>query len=263
MFNRHRNRPLRAIQRGALNRKESVTDLLRQVIALGGCTGSQELMDWARRELNGYGPEDPLPDYRRASAALQIDGMTPTAQIRQQTLAPFDLPDVAQDHISNDLAMRMSISEIEHLAKETPRGGVVKLSPPGAADLVSIMNRMGRWTGHIERIYWSVSPVVLVGVLEGVRTTLVSLTAQMEAVTPPAANLPSAEGTAASVALAVYGDRSKIKNVTIYNAGSDISVTTDGGDHGPWWRRWWAIAGGLIAVAGAGLALMQVQGWRF
>ncbi|MFI5696393.1 hypothetical protein ACIA58_31340 [Kribbella sp. NPDC051586] len=263
MFNRRRKHPLRAIQLGAMNRREPVTDLLRQIIALGGRTGSQELMDWARRELNGYGPEDPLPDYRLASTPLQIDGMTPTAQIRQQTLAPFDLPDVAQDHISNDLALRMSISEIEHLAKETPRGDVVKLSPPGADDLVSIMNRMGTWTGHIERLYWSVSPVVFVGVLEGVRTTLVSLTAQMEAVTPPAANLPSPEGTAASVALVVYGDRSKIKNVTIYNAGADISIAADGDKKGPWRRRWWAIAGGLITLAGAGLALMQVQGWRF
>lgn len=47
----------------------------------------------------------------------------------------------------------------------------------------------------------------------------------MEAVTPPAAILPSQEGTAASVALAVYGDRSRIKNVTIYNSGADMSLT--------------------------------------
>jgi len=159
--------------------------------------------------------------------------------------------------------MRMSISEIEHLARETPRGEVVKLAPPGADDLVALMNRIGTWRGHIEHMYWAVSPVVLVGVLEGVRTTLVSLTAQMEAVTPPAAILPTPEGTAASVALAVYGDRSKTKNVTIYNASADMAIPTGEGDRGPWWRQWWAIVGALIALASAGLALMQVQGWHF
>lgn len=250
------------IQLGAMNGKKPVTDLLRQVIALGGRTGSQDLMDWAYRELNGYGPGDPLPDYRKASAPLQIDGMTPTAQIKHQTLAPFDLPDFAQGHISNDLSLRMSISEIEHLAKATSHGNVVKLAPPGGDDLVSFMNREGKWSGYIERIYWSVSPVVLVRVLEGVRTTLVWLTAQMEAVTPPTAILPSSEGTSASVALVVYGDRSKIKNVTIYNAGNDISIK-DGVDKRPWWRQWWAIASFLVALLGAALALMQVQGWRF
>ena len=263
MFSRHRKRPLRAIQQGALNRKEPVSDLLRQVIALGGRTGSQDLIDWARRELNGYAPDDPLPDYRKASAPLQIDGITPAAHIKHQTLAPFDLPDFAQAHISNEVSLRMSISELEHLAKETPRGNVVRLAPPGADDLVSFMNRESNASGYIERLYWSVSPVVLVRALEGVRTTLVSLTAQMEAVTPPAAILPSPEGTAASVALAVYGDRSKIKNVTIYNSGADLQVATDVGEQRPWWRQWWAIAGFLAGLAGAGLALMQVQGWRF
>lgn len=264
MLSRHRERlPLRSIQQSALNMKEPVTDLLRKVIALGGRTGSQELMDWARRELTGYGRDDPLPEYRQAFAPLQIDGITFTAHIKHQTLAPFDLPDFAQGHITNDVSLRMSISQIEHLAKETPRGEVVKLAPAGSDDLVSFMNGVGTWSGHIERLYWAVSPVVFVGVLEGVRTTLVSLMAQMEAVTPPAAILPSPEGTAASVALVVYGDRSRIGNVTIYNSGADMSITAGGGDPVPWWRRWWAIVGGLIALISAGLALMQVQGWHF
>lgn len=243
--------------------KKPVAGLLREVIALGGRAGSQELMDWARLELSGYGRDDPLPAYRRALAPLQIDGMTPTAQIKHQTLAPVDLPDFAQGYVSNDLELRMPISQIEHLARGKPPGEVVRLAPPGADDLVSFMNRVGNWSGQVERLYWAVSPVVLIGAIEGVRTTLVSLTAQMEAVTPPTAILPSPEGTAASVALAVYGDRSRIKNVTIYNAGADMSITKTVDEPTPWWRHWWAIVGGLIALASAGLALMQVQGWHF
>lgn len=264
VLSRHWERhPLRSIQRGALDMKKPVAGLLRGVIALGGRAGSQELMDWACRELSGYGHDDPLPKYRQAFAPLQIDGMTPTAQIKRQTLAPVDLPDFAHGYVTNDLDLRMPISQIEHLLGETPRGDVARLAPPGSDDLVSFMNRAGSWSGHIERLYWAVSPVVLAGAIEGVRTTLVSLTAQMEAVTPPAATLPSPEGTAASVALAVYGDRSRIKNVTIYNSGADMSIMKAADEPVPWWRHWWAIAGGLVALASAGLALMQVQGWHF
>jgi len=237
--------------------------LLRQIIALGGRSGSQELIDWARSELSGYGRDDPLPHYRKVNAPLQIDGMTMRAQIRHQTLAPSALPDFAQEHITNDISLRMSIPEIEHLAKQTIRGEVVKLAPPGADDLVSIMNDAGSWDGYIERLYWAVSPVVFVGVLEGVRTTLVSLMAQMEALTPPASVLPSPEGTSASVALAVYGDRSKIKNITIYNSGADMSIAAGGRERVPWWRHWWTLLGGVVALISAGLALMQVQGWHF
>jgi hypothetical protein len=137
------------------------------------------------------------------------------------------------------------------------------VSPTGADDLVVYMNNMGEWNGHIERIYWAVSPVVLVGVVEGVRTALVSLTAQIEAITPASATVPSPEATTASVFVAVYGDRSMIKNVTINNAAEGAIVNLADTKQRPFWRRPWTVVGGLLTLAGAVLALMQVQGWRF
>ena len=240
-----------------------MTPVLREVLALGGRTGSQELMDWARGELNGYGPHDALPEYRKASAPLALDGMTFHAQVKGQTLAPFSLPDFAQGDITNDLLLRMPISQIEHLARTTADGAVVRLSPPGADDLVVYMNSTGAWNGHIERIYWAVSPVVLVGVIEGVRTALVSLTAQLHAATPPSATVPSPEATTASVHVAVYGDRSMIKNVTINNAAEGATVNVGDDEKRPLWQRPWALVGGVVTLAGVVLGLMQVQGWHF
>lgn len=260
---RHRGSALRRIQRDALNSRVPISKVLREVIVLGGRSGSQELIDWAMRELNGYGKEDKLPPYRHATAPLQIDGATMTAHIRQQTLAPFDLPDFAQDYISNELELRMAISTVEHLVERTAPGEVVKLSPPGADNLVSLMNRQGSWQGHIERLYWCVSPVVFVELVEGVRTALVSFTAQLEAVTGPDGRVPSSAATDNSVAVAIYGDRSRIKNLTVYSAGGDISFDTAPGERVPWWRRWWSITLAAVTLASAGLALMQVQGWHF
>lgn len=49
---------------GALDSSTSLADTLRKCIALGGQAGSEELRDWARRELDGYKVEDELPEYR-------------------------------------------------------------------------------------------------------------------------------------------------------------------------------------------------------
>jgi len=265
VYERRSGSPLRRLQKRALNDSSSLTALLREVIVLGGRTGSQELMEWARRELEGYARDDTLPGYRRVSVPLQMDGVTHNAQVKGQSLAPFRLPEFARDHVTNELDLRMSISEIEHLAKVTPRGDVVRLAPPGADDLVVYMNEMGNWNGHVERIYWAAAPVVFVGIVQGVRTSLVSLTAQMELVKAPEALVPSSEATSDSVSVVIYGERSKIKNITINNAdrGSSI-VNTDAASPSHWPpRRWAAIAGGLLAVVTAAFTLMQVQGWTF
>lgn len=263
--NRRHEDPLRGLQKRAMNQRHSLTELLREVVALGGRTGSQELMDWARRELDGYEISDELPRYRQATAPLLMDGATSNAHIKGQALAAHSLPDFAHDDITNKVDLRMSLAQIEHLARTTASHDVVRLSPPGADDLVVYMNQSGQWTGHIERIYWAVSPVVFVGILEGVRTALVALTAQLESVTPSAALVPSREATSASVSVVIYGDRGKIKNLTINNAAKASSIATaqpEPSESGS--RRRWVIWGSsVLGFATAGLAVMQVQGWSF
>lgn len=67
-------RLLQEIEAGALDSKTPIGELLRKVIALGGQSGSEELRDWATRELRGYGPGDELPEYRKVAAPLHVDG---------------------------------------------------------------------------------------------------------------------------------------------------------------------------------------------
>jgi hypothetical protein len=130
MFRRRRSHPVLALQKKVLRGYGPMTPVLREVLALGGRTGSQELMDWASRELNGYGPQDTLPEYRRASAPLALDGMTFNAQVKGQTSAPFSLPDFARGDITNDLHLRMPISQVEHLARTTADSSVVRCLRP-------------------------------------------------------------------------------------------------------------------------------------
>jgi AbiTii len=257
------DRLLQEIEAGALDSRTSIADVLRQVIALGGRAGSDELRDWAHRELKGYEPTDELPSYRRVVAPLQMDAATIGGGIsRNQSLSSWQLPEVAQDTITNDVLLPMGIAEIERLARKCPPGEVVKLGPPGSQDLVVLMNASGEWRGHIERIYWAVSPTVLEGVVDQVRTALTVLVAEIQANVPDGTITPPAEVASNAINFAVTGKRNKI-NLVAPQGGS--TVTAPAPDEEP--RHWLRIAGvvliGLVTIAGAIFTLMQVQGWHF
>jgi hypothetical protein len=55
---------LRDIQEGATNEAVSVAELLRKALILARRLDYEPLKDWAEQELEGYGPNTELPDYR-------------------------------------------------------------------------------------------------------------------------------------------------------------------------------------------------------
>jgi hypothetical protein len=255
------DRLLQEIEAGALNSRIPIADVLRKVIALGGRAGSPELRDWAHHELKGYVPEDELPPYRQIVVPLQMDAAVAGGLIKNQALSTWELPEFAQDKITNDLPLGMGIAEIERLARRCEPGDVVKLGPPLSQDLVVLMNASGQWRCHIERIYWAVSPTALEGVVDQVRTALTVLVAEIQANVPDGTVTPSAEVASNAINFAVTGKRNKI-SVVAPQGGS--TVTTPESDQP---RRWLRIAGavliGLVTIAGVIFALMQAQGWSF
>ena len=55
------------------------------------------------------------------------------------------------------------------------------------------MNAGAEWRGHIERMYWGVSPAVLEGVVDQVRTALINLVAEITAHMPEGVHTRSPE----------------------------------------------------------------------
>lgn len=96
------------IEEGALDPRRPLADTLRLCVALGGRAGSPDLRDWARKELDGYGADDDLPDYRVVTVPILIDGSNFHAIITGQQLAPSDVPDFAREEISGELGLRMA-----------------------------------------------------------------------------------------------------------------------------------------------------------
>lgn len=261
---RRPDRLLQEIQNGALDSRTPITEILRKVIALGGQAGSAELRDWATKELRGYEPEDELPAYRVLTAPLLMDGVNGYTQVRGQALAPLQLPDFARDMISNAVHWRDGIGQAETLVRRTDPDEPVRMQPDFAQDLAHLMNRSGQWQGHIERIYWGVSPVALEDVIDQVRTTLTVLTAEITANLPDGSSLPPAEVATNAINVAISGSRHR---VVVTTAQDSSTVTTAEPAEPDGTRRWLAIAGavliGLVTIIGTVFALMDAQGWTF
>jgi AbiTii len=166
------------IERDALDDAVPIATALRKCIVLGGKSGSEQLRDWATRELQGYYGRDDLPDYRLVPAALMVDGISGNYQIKRQRFPPSGLPEGVREHISEQVELRDGVGSIEALTQETE----IKLSFPMASDLAAYMNAQNdRPFQHIESIYWAVSHAAVRGVLDQIRTALTQLVAELRA----------------------------------------------------------------------------------
>lgn len=146
---------------------------LGKCVILGGRSGSVDLRDWATRELRGYPPDAPLPDYRVIGAAIMADAFTGNAQVTGQRISPNELPEFAREDISEEVRLHQGVGELEAIVGHARASGktAVNLSLPMARDLGRLRdNASGNPFQHIQSIYWSVSIANLEGVLDQVRT---------------------------------------------------------------------------------------------
>ncbi|MEU0373317.1 hypothetical protein ABZ070_24225 [Streptomyces sp. NPDC006283] len=218
---RHRGRGEVRLRRSRLDRLEDdvlnetrpLAPILRQVIALGGHAHSEPLRTWALRELQGYeGTDVPIPDYRKISAPLVMDGLAGTFQFREQPVSMFDLPDFARDSIGDELRLGQGVGQIESLIARHP-GQTVQLGPAMAAELAVFMSQNS--PRQVLRLYWAVHASALEGVLDQVRTRLVQLVGELRAAMPRGQQDPTPDQVAQALQSIniVTGDNSSV-NVT-------------------------------------------------
>ena len=194
-----------------------VVKALRLCITLGGRSASVELREWAARELRGYGRDDELLDYRRIGAPLCVDGFTRDAMFTGRTISVLELPDFAQADLSEELELRYSIPELQEMARAAEqKGESVRLSPPGAADLLLYMNGSGDYNVRLdnvrlERLYWQVAPTTIKGVVERVCTDIIELLGEMRAGMHRGHDLPSADLAAQAFSVVVKGTPGRVR----------------------------------------------------
>lgn len=155
------------------------------MVILGGKAGSTALREWATKELKGYGPEDGLPEYRVVGAPICVDAFVANGVIKGQRMSIHELPQFAQESLKESVELTFPVGEIEAIIRKAEKSddATVRLSPPGAADLVLLWNHESTVPfEHVQSVDWSVPVTTLHGVVDQVRTVLTELVAEMRAV---------------------------------------------------------------------------------
>ncbi len=210
------------IKREALS--GDVVKALRLCLTLGNSSSSAELREWASLELGGYGPEDDLPNYRRIVAPLCIDGQTLTTKFIGQEISGFDLPDFARDTMTSKVNLPYSIPQLRDMAQSAERKDEpIKLTHPGAADLVSYMNRSGDYQVIIQRLYWQVPSVLVNGLVERVRTDILRLVSEMRSGRDSGQKAPSPELGSQAFNVVQRGDANSTAVKDTQNSGPNPS----------------------------------------
>lgn len=255
---------LGAIERDLLNDKP-VAGLLRKFILLGGQAGSRELREWASKELRGYASGDELPSYRSIPAPIQMDGMSPIAQVWGQRLGVSELPGFARHDIDEHVNLTMGVGEIEALAHHEHDGDTsVKFSLPGARELARFMQQDAPSRIHIDALYWRVGRVAIEGVLDQIRTRLTELLAELRSLTSPTQEFPSAQQTDQAVNIVVRGfNPGMTVNAIVSGQGSsnaiDASLMSPNEKSGFWTtgKMIGAIMVGAAGIVSAVIAVLQ------
>ena len=254
------------IERDALDSKVRIADVLRKCVALGGQANSEELRDWASRELRGYSRDDELPEYRKIGAPIGVDAMKGPGIIKGQRFAASALPDFVQEEVSEEFPLLNPIGEVEEIATRfTEKDDTVHFSLPMAAEIASYMNqKIGDPFQHIENLYWMVSPSVLFGVVDQVRTTLVELVAELRSTMPKDQEIPTPEAAANAVQVAVHGGKRHKVMVAAPQAPASVAMNTEtASENGGWWtpaRKVGAALVGLATITGTVILLIQWLG---
>lgn len=210
------------IQTDALDESISVATALRKCLVLGGETGSAELRDWARRELEGYAGTDPVPEYRVILAPLKVDGIAGNYQVTGEQIAPSRIPDFARNVVSERLELRYGAGSLEALLQQAD----IKLQPPGASDLVRLMNAQDGTM--IVSLYWGVSHAAIHGTLDQIRTALTRLVVELKDSMGDDDVIPDADAASQAVNVVINGQGSSVQITTAQAAGINPTASATG-----------------------------------
>jgi len=210
---------LRSLRDRMLDESEPLAGLLRKCLLLGAETGSIALRDWARKELNGYGDEDEVPEYRRLSGVpIKVDSISGNTYMTGQTISRYQLPEEAWEYVPEEMSFKQPVEELEQMAGQKS----LSFSSPGLSMAQSIWNRKLDMFQSISGMSYTMTGAVLAGMVGQVRTQLVDIIADLTADTP-LTELPSKGQVDAAVSEHIGGTT---YNTTIASSTGPVAIGT-------------------------------------
>lgn len=177
----------------AVDNKEPISVLLRKCLVLAATLKNDKLKEWVERELNGYGQDDLMPEYRIVPivARGQFQGMG-GAKIKSVALPSGTLDEIHRSWATTTY-LRAPIAAYSHLVEK--RDGGVTPHIPWPADLV-VRYQQKFIRGYILVAAWQDIPLsAIVSLIDTIRNRVLSFALEIKGVLDSAADNPAAVPT--------------------------------------------------------------------
>lgn len=171
---------LHELENGAASDEMPIGTLLRKCLILAHRLRSKPATDWVERELNGYGPDDDVPDYRKLSLIIKAEIVNYTMRHSSWTVPPA-LLGKHRDNVTN-ITYRESVGEVEHFLR-SGKGGNISVS---MGDLALLLNNNEAITGQVLSAWGEADASQLANILEAVRNRVLMFVLNLEREFPDA-----------------------------------------------------------------------------
>lgn len=218
-----KNHLMDSLERDLLSGKP-LTDLLQALIIYGGHSQAQPLVDWARKELSGFGPKEKLPEYRKINAPLVCDWVSMSHLVKEQSISPLVFPEDVRHKVPDFVPLTQSVTELESIVARSDETGKVRLGIPLGPYIVDVFNSQSVSGQQMERTYWVVSVSAIEGVLGQIRTRFAVLLSQLRKETPRESDYPSPEGASRALTNTISGDNNTIHFAQATDSGTATTM---------------------------------------
>ena len=235
---------LAQIEADVVDDRVRLSSLLQKCIVLGGQAGSEQMRDWARRELNGYASDaDTVPDYRHVHAVLLAvitnqRGYNAITDRIHDHVFPRQIRDMIREAVGDieDAFVPHGIGMLEGLASQGTDEH--RLSPPFSKVMADTLNQFNMApNSHVAEVYWSVSNASIRDILVRVRTALADLVGELITLTPQDQDVPDKQAADQAVQLVITGDRtiihfgdSRAGDTVTHLSGSQYNISDNTGN---------------------------------
>ncbi len=200
------------LQRDALNRNVSVSDLLRKALVVARKLGLAEMQAWIKNELGGYGEAGDCPQYREVTG--QVMGWNP-----YRGWIPVGFDDPGDKRRFSRRRCGQSIAELESLVEGSAQGAAFHMPFP-ADHTLHLSSGMALRT----QLSLFTQRAAIVGIIDAVRTGVLNWAIKLkeEGVLGEDLAFSAAErATAATATQNVTNFYAPVTGVTVQQAGND------------------------------------------
>jgi hypothetical protein len=171
----------------ALDDASSLAGLLRKCLVLADDLSNEKLRDWCLLELNGYGKEAELPDYRGGFYAESLGAFFgPGGNVLNDQPLSMHVIDPKHREALSGAEFRLGISEISGLAASSSSTGALQQSWP-AHLIVHYQTSFAK--GWVLNRAWKVVPISWpIGICDTVRTRILQFALELRKATGDAAS---------------------------------------------------------------------------